>query len=174
MISKRLASAGITKYKDSDISYALHEPYASGDPELAFSLMMLYKESEEGIIRPYNPNVKMLGAVNRENTTCYLDSLLFAMFARLGCFEAMLYMDFDDGKKKRLATLLRLWINALRSGKLITTDIVRAKACLRPNRAYQSLDQTHSARHCGLWMGGSSPSPAARRLRSLQFHHRHP
>ncbi|KAL9046410.1 MAG: hypothetical protein Q9206_007088 [Seirophora lacunosa] len=125
MISKRLASAGITKYKDSDISYALHEPYASGDPELAFSLMMLYKESEEGIIRPYNPNVKMLGAVNRENTTCYLDSLLFAMFARLGCFEAMLYMDFDDGKKKRLATLLRLWINALRSGKLITTDITK-------------------------------------------------
>ncbi|KAI4273849.1 MAG: hypothetical protein L6R35_006377 [Caloplaca aegaea] len=125
MISKRLASAGVTKFKDSDISYALHEPYASGDPELAFSLMMLYKESEEGIIRPYNSNVKMLGAVNRENSTCYLDSLLFAMFARLGCFEAMLYMDFEDGKKKQLATLLRLWINTLRSGKLITTDITK-------------------------------------------------
>ncbi|KAL8973819.1 MAG: hypothetical protein Q9197_001926 [Variospora fuerteventurae] len=125
MISKRLASAGVTKFKDSDISYALHEPYASGDPELAFSLMMLYKESEEGIIRPYNSNVKMLGAVNRENCTCYLDSLLFAMFARLGCFEAMLYMDFEDGKKKQLATLLRLWINTLRSGKLITTDITK-------------------------------------------------
>lgn len=174
MISKRLASAGVTKFKDSDISYALHEPYASGDPELAFSLMMLYKESEEGIIRPYNSNVKMLGAVNRENSTCYLDSLLFAMFARLGCFEAMLYMDFEDGKKKQLATLLRLWINTLRSGKLITADIVRTKACWRISRTYPYLDKTHSARHCRLWMGGGSPGPAARRLGSLQFHHRHP
>lgn len=85
---------------------------------------MMFKESEEGLIRPYNPDIKMLGAVNRESTTCYLDSLLFAMFARLACFEAMLYMNFEDEKKKRLATLLRLWINTLRLGKLITIDIV--------------------------------------------------
>ncbi|KAI4177740.1 MAG: hypothetical protein LQ343_000204 [Gyalolechia ehrenbergii] len=125
IISQRLTSAGITKYKDTDISYALHAPYAEGDPEKAFGLMMLLKESEEGLIRPYKPKIKMLGAVNRESTTCYLDSLLFAMFARLGCFEAMLYMNFDDDKKKRLATLLRLWINSLRLGKLITTDITK-------------------------------------------------
>ncbi|KAL8707148.1 MAG: hypothetical protein Q9225_007814 [Loekoesia sp. 1 TL-2023] len=125
LISQRLASVGITKYKDADISYALHAPYAEGDPEKAFSLMMLLKESEEGIIRPYKPNIIMLGAVNRESTTCYLDSLLFAMFARLACFEAMLYKTFDDDKKQRLATLLRLWINTLRLGKLITTDITK-------------------------------------------------
>ncbi|KAL8829480.1 MAG: hypothetical protein Q9170_006152 [Blastenia crenularia] len=125
MISQRLASAGITKYKDSDISYALHQPYAEGDPEKAFGLMMLFKESEDGIIRPYMPNVKMLGAVNREGTTCYLDSLLFSMFARLACFEAMLYVNFEDDKKKRLASLLRLWVNSLRLGKLITTDITK-------------------------------------------------
>lgn len=126
MISQRLATAGITKYKDADISYALHAPYAEGDPEKAFGLMMLLKESEEGLIKAYKPTIKMLGAVNREGTTCYLDSLLFAMFARLGCFEAMLYVTFEDEKKKRLATLLRLWINSLRLGKLITTDIVRS------------------------------------------------
>lgn len=126
LISKRLASAGITKFKESDISSILHESSADGDPERAFSLMMMYKEAEDGLIRPYNPHIKMLGAVNREATTCYLDSLLFAMFARLGCFEAMLYMNFEDEKKKRLASLLRLWINTLRLGKLITTDIVNA------------------------------------------------
>ena len=124
MISERLASVGITKFKDADISYALHAPYAEGDPEKAFGLMMMLRESEEGIIRPYKPKIKMLGAVNREGTTCYLDSLLFAMFARLACFEAMLYITFEDDKKKRLATLLRLWVNSLRLGKLITTDIV--------------------------------------------------
>ncbi|KAL9601711.1 MAG: hypothetical protein Q9219_002322 [cf. Caloplaca sp. 3 TL-2023] len=125
IISQRLASVGITKYKDTDIAYALHAPYAEGDAEKAFGLMMLLKESEEGIIRPYKPGIKMLGAVNREGTTCYLDSLLFAMFAKLACFEAMLYLNFDDDKKTRLATLLRLWINSLRLGKLITTDITK-------------------------------------------------
>ena len=85
---------------------------------------MLLEDSEEGIIQRYNPDVKLLGAVNREGVTCYLDALLFAMFARLGSFEAMLYNNFEDSPRKRLATLLRLWVNTLRAGKLITTDIV--------------------------------------------------
>ena len=88
---------------------------------------MLLEESEEGIIKNYDPNIKLLGAVNREGVTCYLDALLFAMFARLGSFEAMLYKNFEDAPG-RLATLLRLWVNTLRLGKLITTDIVRSKS----------------------------------------------
>lgn len=125
MILQRLANAGITRFKESDISHTLHDPSVDGDPEKAFSLMEIYRDSEEGIVKPYDPSIKLLGAVNREGTTCYLDSLLFAMFTRSGCFEAMLYTKFDDEKKQRLATLLRLWINTLRSGRLITTDIVR-------------------------------------------------
>ena len=85
---------------------------------------MLLNDSEEGIIQSYDPNIKLLGAINREGVTCYLDALLFAMFARLGRFEAMLYKNFEDPPRKRLATLLRLWVNTLRAGKLITTDIV--------------------------------------------------
>ena len=85
----------------------------------------MLEESEEGIIKPYDPNIKLLGAVNREGVTCYLDALLFAMFARLGSFEAMLYKNFEADGRNRLATLLRLWVNTLRSGHLITTDIVR-------------------------------------------------
>ncbi|KAI4220525.1 MAG: hypothetical protein L6R36_007564 [Xanthoria steineri] len=125
VILQRLANAGITRFKESDISHTLHAPSVDGDPEKAFSLMELYKDSEEGIVKPYDPSVKLLGAINREGTTCYLDSLLFAMFTRSGCFEAMLYTKFDDEKKQRLATLLRLWINALRSGRLITIDITK-------------------------------------------------
>lgn len=98
--------------------------YASGDVDKAYEMLVLLEDSESGTIHRYNPNVKLLGAINRESVTCYLDSLLFAMFARLGSFEAMLHLDFDDPPKKRLATLLRLWINTLRAGKLITTDIV--------------------------------------------------
>lgn len=66
-----------------------------------------------------------MGAINRENVTCYLDSLLFAMFARLGSFEPMLYTTFDDEPRRRLSTLIRLWVNMLRSGKLIQTDITQ-------------------------------------------------
>jgi len=92
---------------------------------------VLFQESVDGIIRDYNPDVKLLGAVNREGVTCYLDALLFAMFARLANFEAILYNTFDDDPRKRLATVLRLWVNMLRTGKLITTDIVITQILIR-------------------------------------------
>ena len=118
---------GITTFKDEDIAYVLTGSYAQGDSGKAYELLMLLQESEEGIIKSYDPKVKLLGAVNREGVTCYLDALLFAMFARLGSFEAMLYNNFEEVNKKRMATLLRLWVNTLRLGKLITTDIVRCR-----------------------------------------------
>ena len=102
----------------------MNASYANGDPEKAFDLLVLFEESEQGIIKEYDPNIRLLGAVNRDGVTCYLDALLFAMFARLGSFEAMLYNHFEDEPRKRLATLLRLWVNTLRVGRLVTTDIV--------------------------------------------------
>ena len=103
----------------------MNEAYAQGDTSKAYELLVLLEESEAGVVRSYDPKLKLLGAVNREGVTCYLDALLFAMFARLGSFEAMLYKNLEDPPRKRLATLLRLWVNTLRAGKLITTDIVR-------------------------------------------------
>jgi hypothetical protein len=85
--------------------------------------MVLQKKSFAGSIIPYNPNVRMLGAENRGMVTCYLDSLLFAMFAKLEAFECMLKTDLPDEPQRRLAGLLRLWVNMLRSGKLIRTDM---------------------------------------------------
>lgn len=66
----------------------------------------------------------MQGAENRGNVTCYLDALLFAMFAKLSAFECMLKNDPADENHGRLAALLRLWVNMLRSGMLIHTDMV--------------------------------------------------
>jgi len=122
---QRLSRVSISTFKEADVAYVLAGAYASGDSDKAYELLLLLEDSEEGIIQSYNPNVKLLGAINREGVTCYLDALLFGMFARLGNFEAMLYKSFDDPPRKRLATLLRLWVNTLRAGKLITTDIVR-------------------------------------------------
>ncbi|KAK9375907.1 ubiquitin carboxyl-terminal hydrolase-domain-containing protein [Lipomyces chichibuensis] len=66
----------------------------------------------------------MLGAENLNNVTCYLDALLFAMYARLESFEPILYKVYDDGPLRRLSTLMRMWVNMLRAGKLITSDIM--------------------------------------------------
>jgi hypothetical protein len=91
----------------------------------AFELLIAMSNSWEGLLMDYQPQVKLLGAVNRQAVTCYLDSILFAMFSRLDSFEAMLYNIFEDNAKNKLGMLLRLWVNLLRSGKLITTDITQ-------------------------------------------------
>lgn len=108
--------------------------FSNGDPDKAFGLLVLFEDTLEGIIKEYNPHVKLLGAENRESVTCYLDALLFAMFARLDSFEAMLYDNFSDSPRKKLAALLRLWVNMLRTGRLVTVDIV----CRLPARTYCS------------------------------------
>ena len=46
------------------------------------------------------------------------------MFAKLESFECMLKGDSLDEAPKRLALFLRLWVNLLRSGKLIEADMV--------------------------------------------------
>lgn len=107
------------------ILYALHSVYASGDVDRACDLLMAVSNSWEGLLVEYEPSIKLLGAENRNATTCYLDSILFAMFSRLDSFEAMLYNNFEDNPRNKLGMLLRLWVNLLRSGKLITADITQ-------------------------------------------------
>ena len=124
LLEQRVAERGIPNLGKAQIRYALWSKYADGDLDKAFELLMILEDSIEGVLRDYAPSVKLLGAENREGVTCYLDALLFAMFARLDCFEAILYNSFDDDPRRNLAVILRLWVNMLRSGKLITTDLV--------------------------------------------------
>lgn len=146
--------------------------YAKGDVDRAYELMAILKDSEEGIIQPYNPHVKMLGAVNRQGVTCYLDSILFAMFARLGNFEAMLYKHFEDPAKSRLTTLLRLWVNVLRAGKLITVDIVRCGPADRILQTDSTPDETNTITACCVWMEGGGRTASARCLGSVHVYYR--
>ena len=120
----RLSKIGITKLREAQIEYALLAKHSDGDQEKAYDFLILIEDSVEGIIRDYNPDVRLLGAINREKVTCWLDALLFAMFARLRSFEVILQDSFNDQPRRRLATLLRLWVNMLRTGRLITPDIV--------------------------------------------------
>jgi hypothetical protein len=124
-IIARLQTYGITTFTEANVNYALQATNSEGNGEDAMRLLLLFEDTYEGILKTYNPSTKLLGAENRNGVTCYLDALLFAMFARLDSFEAMLYNSFEDLPRKKLAGLLRLWVNMLRSGRLITRDIVR-------------------------------------------------
>lgn len=125
-ISKRLEDMEVHDVSEEYLYFALRSKYAAGNTEKAIEILLLHQRSISGIILPYNPNVHMLGAENRGNVTCYLDALLFAMFAKLEAFECMLKHELSDEPQRNLAALIRLWVNMLRSGKLIHTDMVRA------------------------------------------------
>ncbi|KAH8821502.1 ubiquitin C-terminal hydrolase family protein [Xylogone sp. PMI_703] len=124
-VKQSLEQHGYEKIDDEAVTTALDSLYAGGNVEKAVEIAILYQESADGIIKPYNPDVPMKGAVNRSNVTCYLDSLLFSMFGRLSSFEPILYAQFADEPRRRLATLIRLWVNMLRTGMLIQTDITK-------------------------------------------------
>lgn len=123
-ILTRLQRYGINTFSEANVSYALQATASAANGDEAMRLLLLFEDTYEGLVKTYDPATKLLGAENRNGVTCYLDALLFAMFARLDSFEAMLYNSFDDLPRKKLAGLLRLWVNMLRSGRLITRDIV--------------------------------------------------
>lgn len=123
-MKQRLRNCNITSLDDTQIEYVLQSKYADGNENKAYELLLILKDSLDAVIRPYNPNLPMLGAENRGNVTCWLDSLLFSMFARLGSFEPILYRNFDDEPRRQLSILIRLWVNMLRTGKLVHTDLV--------------------------------------------------
>jgi hypothetical protein len=108
--------------KDAHIIWALRSYFARANADSAYDFLMILSDSSEFIVRDYDPQVKLLGSENREAVTCYLDSVLFSIFAKLDSFEAMLLNDFPDRPRARLGLLLRVWVNLLRSGKLITAE----------------------------------------------------
>jgi hypothetical protein len=80
--------------------------------------------SEDAIVLDRNNAYKMFGAENLNGVTCFLNATLFAMFCRTdSCFDKLLYTAVD-GPVGRFATMVRLWVNMLRSGWLISADVV--------------------------------------------------
>lgn len=122
MLLSRLQGAGITRMGKEQAEHAME--WYPNDIDSAYDILVLANESIEGELKDFDPNVRMVGAINRNMVTCYLDALLFAMFARLDAFEAMLYDNFDDEPRKKLAAILRLWVNLLRTGRLIKVELV--------------------------------------------------
>jgi len=106
----------------------LRSVVTGGNPEKALELLQLFSDTISGEIKPIDPKVTMVGAVNREMVTCYIDSLLFAMFARLDSFDPIISVEWPDAATNTLAIIIRFWVNMLRTGRLVTTDIVSLHA----------------------------------------------
>ncbi|KAI9149238.1 hypothetical protein HJFPF1_11288 [Paramyrothecium foliicola] len=125
-VQRRLQELGISNVSLDHIRAILDTKYAEGDPLKTADFIDIEQKAAAGIITSYDPSVHMAGAENRGNVTCYLDALLFAMFCRMDAFECMLKVDFPpDDHKNTLVKLLRMWVNMLRSGKLIRTDMTK-------------------------------------------------
>ncbi|KAH8177445.1 ubiquitin carboxyl-terminal hydrolase domain-containing protein [Sarocladium implicatum] len=125
-VQQRLKELNIVDVSDEHIRDILATNLASGNPLRAAEFIDMEDKASSSILVNYDPSIHLLGAVNRNAVTCYLDSLLFSMFLRLDSFECMLKNDFPaDDPKQKLVHLLRVWVNMLRSGKLIETDLTR-------------------------------------------------
>lgn len=124
-LSQQVHALGYSHIPEARIEYALRSPAANGDITKAWELLALFDDSTNGVLRRYSPAVKLLGAENRQKSTCWIDSLLFCMFLKPTVFEALLYHEYTDEPRKRLVTVLRLYVNLLRSGRLITIDVTK-------------------------------------------------
>lgn len=135
-VGAKLQALGVSSDNTThdNIIFALENNYSQGKVDKAVELMVLFDDSVNGKVLPIahsdtSQHVQyhqLLGADNRNGVTCYLDSLLFSMFARLESFEPMLTRQFEpDSSKANLATFLRFYVNLMRSGKLITTDVTK-------------------------------------------------
>ncbi|KAH7053837.1 hypothetical protein BKA57DRAFT_390764 [Linnemannia elongata] len=82
-------------------------------------------QAVHGTLVPVQQEIVLGGAVNDQMTSCYIDALLFAMFARLSAFEGLLNKDEERLHTHRLQTWLRMFVNQLRSGRLIQAHVVK-------------------------------------------------
>ncbi|RDA95773.1 hypothetical protein CP533_5115 [Ophiocordyceps camponoti-saundersi (nom. inval.)] len=125
-IQRRLDQLNITGVSSEHIRDIMATKFVDGDPGKAASFIDMEQKAQAGIIVSYDPSVRLLGAENRGGVTCYLDALLFAMFSKLDAFECMLSNDFPpDTPTYRLVNLLRIWVNMLRFGNLIHSDLTK-------------------------------------------------
>ncbi|GMM36100.1 hypothetical protein DASC09_034250 [Saccharomycopsis crataegensis] len=137
MVLKNLFEKQKTTLCPSQANASLLCEFSNKDVTKAYELIRYFNICEEGSLVCSKKTMKtgnrskitLLGAENWGNVMCYLDSLLFSMFAKLESFEPLL-MSFaseveEDVKVRRLRAILRVYVSLLRSGQLITFDLTR-------------------------------------------------
>ncbi|KAF7865688.1 hypothetical protein EAF04_005854 [Stromatinia cepivora] len=130
-IKALLESEGRNDVKDDQILFCLNSNYAKGDTDKAHQILVVIQKSLSGVIYPYDPSIKMLGAENSRGKSCWLDSFLASLFTVPTQFQELLSNFYEDPSKQKLIQLIRLWVNLMRRGILIEVAITeRILDCL--------------------------------------------
>lgn len=114
-----------------ELAAALKSPFSMGDTNKAYEWIRYFQLGTAGHFVTNNTKDKIgrtityKGAENWENVMCYMDALLFSMFAHLESFEPILFISnlHENRLIDQLSVLLRVYVNFLRLGKLITIDL---------------------------------------------------
>ncbi|KAJ2331687.1 hypothetical protein GGI00_003142 [Coemansia sp. RSA 2681] len=123
---------------------------ARWDSDAALRRIQILYLTRDGVLYDIDPQIQMCGAVNSGGTTCYIDSLLTALFAAQHACDGLLYMrgDLGDESANQLQAVCRLLVNYLRAGELIDAHLVE--------------ELRTALFSCG-WLGDDNGSPPANR-----------
>ncbi|KAK9762970.1 hypothetical protein K7432_010769 [Basidiobolus ranarum] len=95
------------------------------DVEDAISFLKEYAKASDGIIVEVPKKNQFRGPKNSLGTSCYIDSLLFAMFGTHSCYDGLLRRRHITSEPAlHLQTICRLYVNLLRSGTHISKIVV--------------------------------------------------
>ncbi|KAJ2132268.1 hypothetical protein GGF48_001041, partial [Coemansia sp. RSA 921] len=98
---------------------------ARGDADAARRQVQLLLRTRDGIVYNVDSRVRQRGAENADST-CYIDSVLAALFASHTACDGLLYMrDLGSDAANGLQAMCRLLANYLRAGELISAELMR-------------------------------------------------
>ncbi|KAJ1554811.1 hypothetical protein HK096_001386 [Nowakowskiella sp. JEL0078] len=89
----------------------------------AVETLRYYRDARDGILHPVSKCPNPQGFQNAGNT-CYIDSVLFALFARESVFDALVTKISNDEKVSQLQVSLRIAVNLLRTNKLVSSWVM--------------------------------------------------
>ncbi|KAG9299268.1 hypothetical protein G9A89_013916 [Geosiphon pyriformis] len=96
--------------------------------------------AEEGLVAEINKDVVMVGSENDRVTSCYIDSVLFAMFARMRAFDGLLVGEPKSPNASNLLVHLRLFVNRLRSGNFLNAQMIKQLRENLMNNGWRGID----------------------------------
>ncbi|CDK27288.1 unnamed protein product [Kuraishia capsulata CBS 1993] len=152
-LRSQISSFDRTKRNADEVTVALTSPFSDGSVSKAFKFVRFFDlaiasklMSASAFYRQLPPlatswEIPLVGMDNWNKVLCYLDSLLFALFARMESFDHLVVPRALDERMTpalahqvaELRTLLRFVVNLLRAGEQVTTDVMQM-LCLQLSR----------------------------------------
>ncbi|KAJ1853688.1 hypothetical protein GGH12_004727 [Coemansia sp. RSA 1822] len=120
LLAQQLGTSALNR---SEIQRILAQ--ARGDADAARRQVQLLLRTRDGIVYDVDNRVRQRGAENADST-CYIDSVLAALFASHTACDGLLYMrDLGSDAANGLQAMCRLLANYLRAGELISAELMR-------------------------------------------------